>query len=556
MTAVRTLSDELLDVQFAASPVWPALLGVDATRPGLGDITEADEQRTAATLTDILRRAEAIDGATLDAQDRITRDVVIALAASTLDQLAVRLTEVTVSDLFIAPAANLLMALPMLPVADADQADAYLERLHAIGDHLGHALERHRAGVAKGRTPVRHLVDASIGHLDRHLADPAHDPLLRPQAPEAIAQRFDAERERVLADVVRPAFAAYRDGLAADIAQHGRPAERPGLCWLPDGANDYATMARVHTTTTRDPDDLHATGLELIDQLAEEYAELGERVFGTGDVQEVFHRLRTDPALRWNTADELLATARTSIERAEAAAPRWFGRIPPQPWAVEPIPAAAAPGAPAAYYIQPTTDGSRPGVYFANTHQVGERFRHTAEVIAFHEAIPGHHFQLSTALGLTDIPLLRRINGFTAYIEGWGLYTERLADEMGLYTDDVARLGMLTVDSMRAGRLVVDTGLHAKGWSRQQAVDYLRDNTPMPQVEIESEVDRYIVYAGQALSYMVGRLEIQRLRAEAERELGGAFDIRAFHDVVLGNGSLPLAVLDSVVTDWTRHQHE
>ncbi|MQA61999.1 MAG: DUF885 family protein [Actinophytocola sp.] len=555
MTDVARLADELLEIQFDANPVWPALLGLDPARPGLGDISEADEARTTAATDDILARAQAIESETLGVEDRLTRDVVIALAQGYLDEVATRTAEYTVTDLFIAPAAGILTSLPMLRLTGPADTAAYLERLRAIPSYLASALDRHRAGVAAGRVPVRHLVDAAVGHLDRHLAAPSEDALLRPQAPAELATKFDAERERVLADVVRPAFAAYRDGLATEIAPHARSAEQPGLCWLPDGDATYATHARVHTTTDRNPDELHAKGLELIDALAEEYAEIGSRVFGTTDLAEIFERLRSDPALRWRDADELLGNARSAIERAERAAPEFFGKIPPQPWVVEAVPAAAAPGAPAAYYMEPSTDGSRPGTYFANTYEVGERFRHTSEVTAFHEAIPGHHFQISTAQGLTNVPMLRRVSGFTAYVEGWGLYTERLAQEMGLYSDDVSLLGMLSMDSMRAGRLVVDTGLHAKGWSTQRAVDYLRANTPMPLVEIDSEVDRYIAYPGQALSYMVGRLELLRLRSAAERELGAAFDIREFHDLVLGSGSLPLAVLGDLVADWITGGH-
>lgn len=388
---------------------------------------------------------------------------------------------------------------------------------------------------------------AASAHLGRYLAEPADDPLLRQQPPD---EEFAQRRAELLREVVRPAFARYRDVLDNEIVQHGRPQERPGMCHLPDGDRGYAALVRVHTTTQRSPEELHATGLELIEALAQEYAEIGERVFGTSELSEVFTRLRTDRALRWNSAEELLETARSAIARAEQAAPRWFGHIPPQPCVVEPVPAAEAPGAPAAYYLWPSADGSRPGTYFANTHEVTQRFRHTAEVTAFHEAVPGHHLQLSTALGLADLPLLRRVGNFNAYAEGWGLYSERLAQEMGLYSDDVALLGMLSMDSMRAGRLVVDTGLHAKGWSRQQAIDFLDRNTPMPSVEIVAEVDRYIGYPGQALSYMVGRLEIQRLRAEAERALEERFDIRAFHDLVLGGGALPLSVLADVVSAW------
>lgn len=550
MSEVAQLADELLEVQFDANPIWPALLGVDVTRPGLGDVTVEDERLTADRLSELGRRALAIDPAGLDDEERLTRDVVLSEVEGSLDQLDAALPEFTITDLFVSPASSLLTTLPMLTITGQQHADSYLRRLRAVPEYLAESAQRHRDGVAAGRSPVAHLVDAAVAFIDRYLADPESDPLARPAAPEDLAADFDAERARLLADEVRPAFAAYRDVLATELAAYGRPPEKPGLCWLPGGDAIYQKLARVHTTTDRKADDLHNTGLTLIEGLAGEYAEIGSRAFGTSDLGEIFDRLRTDPGLRWRDADELLETARAAITAAGEAAPRWFGRIPEQECVVEPIPASAAPGAPAAYYMQPATDGSRPGTYFANTHQVTERFRHAAEATAFHEAIPGHHFQLSIAIGLDHLPMLRRVGGFTAYIEGWGLYTERLADEMGLYTSDVSLLGMLSMDSMRAGRLVVDTGLHAKGWSRQQAIDYLRENTPMPLVEIESEVDRYVAYPGQALSYMVGRLEIQRIRDAARSVLGERFDVREFHDAVLGSGSLPLAVLDAHVMRW------
>ncbi|HET6504228.1 MAG TPA: DUF885 domain-containing protein [Amycolatopsis sp.] len=544
MTEVAALADEFVEALFDAEPLWPALLGVESDREGLEDLGESAQEAYRARLAEFVRRAESIEAT---GPDRVTREVLISQARGYLDRLSARLVEFGVSDLFVSPAVGLLTALPMIGIADEEQGRRHLGRFAAIPRYLEQAAQRHRAGIAAGRLPVAHLVRAAVAHLDRYLADPAADPLLRQPAP---SEEFAARRAELLEKTVRPAFAAYREALVTDVAPHGRPEDKPGVCWLPGGEEIYAALARANTTTDRGPDELHETGLRLIGELAREYAEIGARVFGTAELPEIFARLRTDPALRWKDAGELLDTARAAITRAEEAAPRWFGTIPPQPWVVEPVPAAEAPGAPPAYYLPPSLDGARPGTYFANTYDVTERFRHTAEVVAFHEAIPGHHFQLSTALGLSDLPLLRRISDFTAYSEGWGLYTERLAQEMGLYSGDIALLGMLTTDSMRAGRLVVDTGLHAKGWSRQRAIDYLRENTPMPQVEIESEIDRYIAYPGQALSYMVGRLEIQRIRAEAERALGENFDIRAFHDVVLGGGALPMSVLASVVGEW------
>ncbi|RZQ63281.1 DUF885 domain-containing protein [Amycolatopsis suaedae] len=532
---------------FEAEPILPALLGLDLTRGGLADVSAEGERRHRERLTELAARARAIDPEGLDAEDRTTRAVLLSLAEAGTDQIDSLMAEFTVTDLFIGPAAGLLTALPMLPVPDEAAGRVHLDRLAAIPAYLEQALARHRAGVAGGRTPVRPLVDAAVAHLDRYLGAPETDPLLRQPAP---SQAFAAERERLLADVVRPAFAAYRDALATEIAPHGRPAEKPGVCWLPGGERIYALLARKHTSTDRTPDDLHATGLDLIAKLGEEYAEIGSRVFGTADLAEIFERLRNDPALRWESPEEMLDSARKAVARAEAVAPRWFGRVPTQACVVEAVPPADEPGAPLAYYIRPTADGSRPGTYFANTYRATERLRHPAEATAFHEAVPGHHFQISIAQGLTHLPLLRQIGDFNAYIEGWGLYSERLAHEMGLYSDDVALLGMLSMDSMRAGRLVVDTGLHAKGWTRQQAVDFLMENTPMSEVDIRNEVDRYIAYPGQALAYMVGRLEIQRVRAAAERAMGDRFDLKAFHDLVLGSGALPLSVLDDVVTAW------
>jgi uncharacterized protein (DUF885 family) len=545
---VHALADELVDVLFTADPLDATMYGVPGYDERLGDLSEDGEAEIAGRMRSIADRAAAIDPSTVDSEVAVTRAVIEQQARSRMDWHESRFTEYTVTGLFISPASALLAALPLFALPDRDRAEAYITRLAAIPGHLATLADRHRAGVAAGRLPVRRLVDSAITLIDRYLANPASDPLLRNEVPtEALA----AERERVVADVVRPAFATYRNALAEEILEHGRDDDHPGACFLPDGGEIYTRLSKVHTTTDRTPEELHQTGLDIIAALREEFAEIGSRVFGVTDRQEIFRRLSGDPALKWNDADELLAAAMRAVERAEAEAPRWFGRLPSQQCKVEPVPDAEAPSAPAAYYMIPSMDGTRPGIYFANTYQAEQRDRFTSEVIAFHEAVPGHHFQLTLAQELSHLHLLRRVTPVTVYAEGWGLYTERLADEMNLYSGDLDRLGMLAMDSLRAGRLVVDTGLHAKGWTRQQAVDYLKENTPLSDLEIGAEVDRYIGYIGQALSYMVGRLEIQRLRRTAETRLGAAFDIRSFHDTVLGSGSLALNVLEGVVDDWT-----
>jgi uncharacterized protein (DUF885 family) len=553
VTTVDDLAEELLDALFDAYPTVATLFGFAGPRDRLlPDFRETGEQAMGERIAAIAARAASVDPETLTPEQRATRSVIISQAEDIRTRWTTRLAEYTICDSFTAPAAELLFMLPMVTISTGEQADAYVDRLGMIPSALDALADRHRAGVAAGRVPVRHLVEAAVAHLDRYLAS-ADDPLSKPTPADdagidvtAYAERRDA----VIRDTVRPAFAAYRDVLRDEIASHGRDRDHPGLCWLPGGDDMYAQLIAMHTTTRRSADELHQTGLDMIARLADEYREIGARVFGTSALPEIFGRLRTDHALRWRDGDELLDAARAAIRRAETAAPQWFGRLPSQNCEVRPVPADEAPGAASAYYVQPSMDGTRPGIYFANTYEAEERDRHACESTAFHEAVPGHHFQLTIAQELTDLPMLRRLAPFTAYSEGWGLYSERLAVEMGLYSDDIALLGMLSADSMRAARLVVDTGLHAKGWSRAQAVQYMLDQTPMMPVEIESETDRYIADPGQALAYMVGRLEIQRIRADAEAALGRDFDIRGFHDAVLGSGALPLSVLAEVVERW------
>jgi uncharacterized protein (DUF885 family) len=287
--------------------------------------------------------------------------------------------------------------------------------------------------------------------------------------------------------------------------------------------------------------------MERIDR---EFADLGRRVLGTADRESTLSRLRDDPALRFSTSDEVRRSAEQSLARAQAAIPAWFGRQPRALCEVRPIPAHAQEHQTLAYYTWPTLDGGRPGCFWINLHAPETRPRYDAEALAFHEAVPGHHLQIAIAQELDGLPVFQRNLGPTAFAEGWGLYTERLSDEMGLYTSDLDRFGILSFDAWRAGRLVVDTGMHALGWSRSDAIAYLHDHTALGDNNIANEVDRYIVWPGQALAYKIGQLEILRLRAEAKAALGERFDIRAFHDVVLGSGAVPLGTLGELVRDW------
>jgi uncharacterized protein (DUF885 family) len=319
------------------------------------------------------------------------------------------------------------------------------------------------------------------------------------------------------------------------------------MAHIPDGPETYRRLMRAHTSIDAAPEELHRVGLDEIGRIDAEFVELGARLLGTDGLAATLDALRTDPSLRFATRDEVVAVAEASLARANAAIGEWFGRLPQAPCEVVVMPAHEERHSTIAYYREPAADGSRPGQYFINAYAPETRPRYEAETLAFHESVPGHHLQLAIMQELTDLPAFRRFNGTTSYIEGWGLYTERLSEEMGLLTGEMDRFGVLSFDAWRASRLVVDTGIHALGWTRQQAIGFMAEHTALGLNNVENEVDRYITYAGQALAYKVGQLELLRLRAEARERLGSRFDIRRFHDVVLEQGALPLGVLRSVV---------
>jgi uncharacterized protein (DUF885 family) len=326
---------------------------------------------------------------------------------------------------------------------------------------------------------------------------------------------------------------------------------------VPGGAEGYVAAVARHTTTALTADEIHQIGLDTLAELRPRWAELGRRLFGTEDVGEIAHRLRTDPALRFTSSAEVLDTAAAALARAQAVQDRWFTPRALPGCAIEAINPADAGHSAMGWYRPPADDGSRPGVYHLLATEPTERHRYEYEALTFHESVPGHHLQLATAQQL-DLPRYRRHLDVEAcsFNEGWGLYSERLAEEMGLYSDDLSLLGMLSFSALRACRLVIDTGVHSRGWTREQSVEFMYAHTATTREHVVSEVDRYICWPGQALAYRIGQREILRLRARAAAALGERFDLRAFHDVVLGSGALPLAVLDQNIARWTAHQEE
>jgi uncharacterized protein (DUF885 family) len=416
-------------------------------------------------------------------------------------------------------------------------------------------------GLGSNRVAVNICVRKVIEEVEDALGkDDKEWPLLRPlRTPhldwsEAQRAEFSDGIARAVRESIRPSFQSYLVFLRFQVLPKSRPDTTPGIAHLAGGSGVYRQLIQIHTSLSLTPEELHEIGTREVARINHEFSALGKKLFHTKNRKDFVQRLREDPSFYFTGRDEVEEKARAALARANSAVPKWFGRQPKVECEVMRMGDHEEKNSTIAYYRQPAADGSRPGQYYVNTSAPETRARYEAEVLAYHESVPGHHLQLSIAQELEGIPAFRKHSGVTAFVEGWGLYAERLADEMGLYSSDLDRVGLLSYDAWRACRLVVDTGMHAKNWSRQDAIDYMLENTALAANNIVNEVDRYITWPGQALAYKVGQLEILRLREECKSRLGDHFDIRRFHDVLLGNGAVPLDVLQRIVTEYIEHE--
>ena len=551
-TELSALADEYWEAKLDASPLFANFLGDHRYDDRVDDLSAEAEQQLRATWVRLRARVAAL-GDTPGADDD-TRDLLLHELDDAIRAVDVGLAQMR-WDQLDGVHADLLITAGQLSAPEPAHAAMALERTRCYGTMLAQGADRFREALAEGRTPARINIERSLHQVDGYLDSPLDsDPFVTLSGPEGWdgLEQWRQELTGIVRDEVRPAFARYRDVLRDELVPVARPDDRPGLCHLDGGDEIYQALIEMHTGLPLTPDELHGIGMdEVVHSLPAEYAEIGSRQFGTRDLPAIFDRLLNDAELRYQGGDEIMAHATACLDAARAAMGDWFGLVPQAPCVLTPVPDYLAADAPAAYYTPPAPDGSRPGEYHVNLHDPTSRTRAETASIAFHEAIPGHHLQLAIASERTDLPAFRRLSwGQTAFVEGWALYTERLADEMGLYATDLDRLGMLASDSWRACRLVVDTGLHAKGWTRQQAIDFMVAHAPVSREEIEVEVDRYIGIPGQALAYKVGQRQILKLRADARAALGPAFDIKAFHDAVLGGATVSLRVLRSRVAQW------
>ena len=442
----------------------------------------------------------------------------------------------------------LAVLVPGYSLVTAEHGAGYVTKLQCLPGFIDGWIEGLTEGVASGRVATARGVAGAITAFDSMLAaDPTDDPLATQTPPtEMSPAEVDHWRNDVLEAIrrSRPAIARLRAALIDVLLPAARSDADAGICHIPGGVDAYSSLLRAATSTDMSAAAMHELGMQQLDVLDDEYRHLGPEACDIGDPSLLRERLRTDPSLRYSTAAEIVADAMATLARAEAEAPRWFGRVPRAR-----CNAVAVNTGPMAFYTGPSPDGTRGGTFFYKTADPQAWTRFQLEVTTFHEAVPGHHLQLASAQELDLHPVLGELE-VTSYGEGWGLYAERLADEMSLYSSPLQRIGMLTLDSLRAARLVVDTGIHAMGWTRAKAIEFLLTHTAQERTTAEAEIDRYIAQPGQATSYMIGRLELQRIRRNAERHLGQEFSISDFHDVVLANGMTPLDELARTVDDW------
>ncbi len=432
---------------------------------------------------------------------------------------------------------------------------AWLVRLQTLPDLLLQYRELLEEGILQQRTQARIVMDRVPPQIDRMLVGaPEDSPFYKPfhNAPPELSAAQAAELRRNAAQVIRtqvnPALAEFRDFLSSVYLPACR--DEPGIGSLPGGEELYRYFARYFTTTDMTPEEIHEIGKIEVARILEEMEKVKDSVDFEGDLQAFNDFLRTDPQFYYDTPEALFEGYLAISKRLDPELVKLFGKLPRMPYGVRAIPDTIAPDTTTAYYSRPAANGTRAGYYYVNLYRPEVRPKYEMEVLSVHEAVPGHHLQIALAQELEGLPMFRSMGGETAFVEGWGLYSERLGYDMGLYTDPYSRYGQLTYDMWRAVRLVVDTGIHYFGWSREQAIDYFKAHAGKTEADIINEIDRYIGWPGQALAYKIGQLKILELRARAEQDLGERFDIRAFHDHLLGAGAIPLDALERRMDAW------
>ncbi len=545
---VRALADDYWEGVLRRNPTLATFHGDDRYNDRLPDVGPTGRGAEQAELGALVADLDRLDRDSLEVNDRITLDMLRLSATAGLDALRFRLDELAV-DQMEGPQVWLPELLNWQPLDTPEHVVDLVARYRAFPSYLDDYQQNLRDGVRDGRTAPRIAVERVVAQLDALLGTPpAESALAAPQATFDEGQRRD-----VIAAIDESVYPAYRrllEFLRGGYLERDARSE-PGIWSVTDGDAIYRSLARQHTTTDLTPDELHAFGRDDLSRIQSEMRTVMVRLGdASGDIRAFTERLIHDPANLPASREEIVARSEELMAQARGALPSSFGRLPRVDVVVRAVEDYRERDTVAAFYYPPAADGSRPGIFYVNTFEPSSRPRHTLPALVFHESLPGHHLQIAIGQEARDVPAFRRLSAgalANAFVEGWGLYAERLADELGLYTDEQSRFGMLGYQAWRACRLVVDTGLHALHWSRDQAIQFFLDNVGLTERETVNEVDRYIIWPGQALAYKVGQREIERLRADTAARLGPRFDLRAFHDALLGHAALPLSTMREVV---------
>ena len=552
---LRQLSDDFFQNSLVSSPTSAIMRGYKEYFDQIEDLSGETFDKEEQLVNEFISRLEKIDLNALSHREKITHGMLEFALSSNKDALLDKNWE------FGAGVSGFTGYLidynQRLFIPDVESADLLLKRLELYDRLFTQIAQVQKEGLLNNRVATKRNLLRTIDQLENYLNTPLEkDTLLlvnfSTDVGELEISNWKEKAKKIIETNVRPAVLTYLNQLKEEHLPKGRKDEKSGILWIEGGEETYLRALRRYTghknTTVKE---VHNIGISEIERIKTEFFEIGKNVFSDANSpEEVIYKMQTEPAMRYESKEQMLKIAEDTIERSYKPLNKWFTVFPKSPCKVLPAPPESEQHAPPAYYVAPLPDGSRDGTYFLNTYKPETKSIFEAESVAFHEAIPGHHLDRTIAVELQDVPDFQRYVASTAFVEGWGLYAEQLANEMGLYSDDIQQLGRLGNDAWRGCRLVLDTGMHGMGWSRDKAVEFFRDNSPIEEINANIETDRYIAWPGQACSYKMGQLKIEELRRKAETELGEKFDIRYFHDEVLRDGGITLPILENKIENF------